>query len=503
MDHATHSSPTYPPIKERPARGARNCPTGILRKNSTLLLAIHQLIDILFICAAFYAALLSRRLPFDSSQAPDFLIFCIVLACHHISLRLFGVYGSLRTLTTFQHLFSKVVQAGVTGTCGIIFIMYLLHQEPLSRLFLIYFTLFLLLFLCLSKAILFYTLRHNRARDYNSKNVLIIGTKSRAIDLIKEIHSNPGSGYRIHGCLDTPDQRDKVGNTVSGDVTVIGTTEDFSELLCNEVIDEIIFALPLKRVAKIHNHILHAEEMGINVRILPDFQIQRIMYYPETAKVYIDTFLGIPTMSLSSIPRKDTELFFKSLIDYTLGILGLLALSPLLLLIALTITMTSRGPILFTQIRSGLNGRDFTLYKFRTMVADAEALKEGLAASNEMDGPVFKIKDDPRITWIGHFLRKTSLDELPQLINILKGEMSFVGPRPPLPTEVVSYHTWQRRKLSMKPGLTCIWQVSGRNNISFEEWMRMDLEYIDNWSPLLDTKLFLMTIKEVLFSRGH
>ena len=181
----------------------------------------------------------------------------------------------------------------------------------------------------------------------------------------------------------------------------------------------------------------------------------------------------------------------------------MILLSPLMLLIALLIKLTSKGPVLFTQRRSGLNGRQFSLYKFRTMVNNAEELKSQLAQDNEMDGPVFKMKKDPRVTRLGSFLRKSSLDELPQLFNILKGEMSLVGPRPPLPEEVERYQLWQRRRLSMKPGLTCIWQVSGRNDISFDNWMKMDLDYIDNWSLLFDLKLISITVKEMLLGKGR
>jgi exopolysaccharide biosynthesis polyprenyl glycosylphosphotransferase len=475
---------------------------GILKKNSKLLLAINQTIDVLIITAAFWAALKTRGLEWDSSTVPYFIIYFISITTCHLSLRLFGIYDSFRN-QKFPQLFSKIIQASLTGTTGVIFIMFLLHMDAVSRLFLAFFAMYQVLFFSISKAILFYTLLHNRDRNYNTRNVLIVGARSRAIDVINEILTNPGSGYRIHGCLDTIDQENNVGKTVIEDISVIGTMADFKDILRQEVIDEILFALPLKLVDQIHEYIFFAENMGINVRILPDFQIQRIMYYPETAKVYIDTFLGIPTMSLSSTPRKDTELIIKSFIDYTMSALGILILFPLFIIIALAIKTNSKGPILFTQTRSGLNGRDFTLYKFRTMVVGAEDLKADLDTSNEMDGPVFKIKNDPRVTSIGHFLRRTSLDELPQLLNILKGEMSLVGPRPPLPSEVESYHTWQRRKLSMKPGLTCIWQVSGRNNISFKQWMKMDLEYIDNWSLILDVKLLTLTVKEVLFGKGH
>ena len=179
-----------------------------------------------------------------------------------------------------------------------------------------------------------------------------------------------------------------------------------------------------------------------------------------------------------------------------------MVLSPLLLAIALAIKLDSPGPVLFRQLRCGLHGRPFTFLKFRSMRVDAEALKKQLAPFNEMDGPAFKMTNDPRVTPVGRFLRRTSLDELPQLWNILRGDMSFVGPRPAVLEEVRQYEPWQRRRLSMQPGLTCLWQVSGRNELTFDEWMRLDLEYIDNWSLWLDLKIALKTIPAVLLGRG-
>jgi lipopolysaccharide/colanic/teichoic acid biosynthesis glycosyltransferase len=180
----------------------------------------------------------------------------------------------------------------------------------------------------------------------------------------------------------------------------------------------------------------------------------------------------------------------------------MIILSPILVATAIAIKIDSSGPILFRQKRVGLNGRNFTLYKFRSMVKNAEKMREQIEHLNEMSGPVFKIRDDPRLTKVGKFIRKFSIDELPQLFNVLKGDMSLVGIRPPISEEVKKYERWQRRRLSMKPGITCIWQVSGRNKVDFDQWMRMDLNYIDNWSLKLDFKLLLKTIPAVLFTKG-
>jgi exopolysaccharide biosynthesis polyprenyl glycosylphosphotransferase len=188
--------------------------------------------------------------------------------------------------------------------------------------------------------------------------------------------------------------------------------------------------------------------------------------------------------------------------DLLVASAALTVTAPILLTVAALVKLTSEGPIFFAQERVGKNGRTFKMLKFRSMVVNAEALRAKLEAENEMDGPVFKIKRDPRITRIGHFIRKTSLDEFPQFINVMRGEMSIVGPRPPLPSEVEQYERWQRKRLSVKPGITCIWQISGRNDVTFEQWVQMDIDYIDRWSLWLDLKIFLKTIPAVLLRRG-
>jgi exopolysaccharide biosynthesis polyprenyl glycosylphosphotransferase len=207
-------------------------------------------------------------------------------------------------------------------------------------------------------------------------------------------------------------------------------------------------------------------------------------------------------LHFSGARSRPHQLAMKRLFDVTAATLGLLVLSPLLLAVALLIKLTSRGPVFFAQPRSGLHGRPFRMLKFRSMVVNAEAKLAELQKQNEQSGPVFKMKRDPSVTAVGRFIRKYSIDELPQLFNVLYGDMSVVGPRPPLPAEVSKYDTWQLRRLSVRPGLTCIWQVSGRNQITFEQWMRMDLDYIDNWSLWRDLSLVFKTIPAVLMGRG-
>lgn len=481
----------------------------MLREKSRLLLNIHKALDLYLVTVAFIAAYFIKKnlLPGDLSGLATwpnyYLVLVLAVASHYLAFRATDLYTPFRT-QRFETIFFKIIKSVFAGILLLSFCLYLVHYSDISRLFITIFALLTVLLLTASKALIYYTLRYQREKDYNTRNVLIIGCRRMAEEMIKAILKNPGAGYRILGCLEMNGRKDSkpVGTEVYREVKVIGTLDDYNSLLLSRNVDEIVFAQILERIENINEMIQFAEELGINIRIMPDFQIQRVMYRPETARVFMDHFVGMPTIAFSSVSPRETELIIKSMIDYLGAGLGLLLLSPLFLLIAIAIKATSPGPVLFSQERCGLNGRRFKVLKFRTMYQDAEEKLAGLRDQNEMDGPVFKMANDPRITPIGKLLRKTSLDELPQLFNVLVGQMSLVGPRPPIPAEVEEYKPWQRRRLSMKPGLTCIWQVSGRNSIDFEEWMRLDLQYIDNWSLLLDLKLLALTVKEVLACGG-
>jgi exopolysaccharide biosynthesis polyprenyl glycosylphosphotransferase len=239
-----------------------------------------------------------------------------------------------------------------------------------------------------------------------------------------------------------------------------------------------------------------AEQMGVTVCLIPELLASR------KARIRTGFIHGLPTLTFRAVPDCRTRLFVKQAVDLIGATVALVLTAPLMLVTAVAIKLESPGPIMFGQTRCGLNGRLFRMYKFRTMVNGAEKRRHDLADLNEMSGPVFKIKNDPRVTRVGRFLRKTSIDELPQLINILSGEMSLVGPRPPLPSEVARYQPWQHRRLSVKPGITCLWQVNGRNRIDFEKWMKLDLEYIDHWSLWQDVKILARTVPAVLRTNG-
>jgi exopolysaccharide biosynthesis polyprenyl glycosylphosphotransferase len=278
---------------------------------------------------------------------------------------------------------------------------------------------------------------------------------------------------------------------------VLGTVEQLEETLCHVPVDIVYVAGNVQK---------HGQEMQAAIKLcerfgipfaLPAHPFRLDRARPEDSHVVADGYLHFVTHAPQ--PHK---MALKRLFDITSSAAALVALSPLLLLVAVLIKLTSRGPIFFQQKRVGLHGKTFDMLKFRSMVVNAEELRTRLEALNEQTGPVFKIKNDPRITRVGRFIRKYSIDELPQLLNVLRGEMSVVGPRPPLPKEVEKYAAWQRRRLSVRPGLTCIWQVSGRNQVSFEEWMYLDMQYIDNWTLLTDLRLLLKTVPVVLTGTG-
>lgn len=464
-----------------------------------------RFIDLLLVGIAFVGAYFIKKwfpvAPLAGlATAPNYyLVLLLALISCNYSFKLSGFYQPYGGAGLIRR--ALMIAKGLFfGIVFFIVALYILHIPGLSRGLVAIFTLLSLALLWL-KALLVY--RHEKRTGVvrSSENILIIGSRARAVDTITTLLKAPGRIYNVIGCLEIDDS--PLDREVVPGVRVIGRMENYREILLNQVVDEVIFALPLKKIPNVADYIAAAEEIGVHVRIMPDWQIQTLMYRPAIANIAFDQTMGIPTLSLSATPLKTTQLFVKEIIDLLGAIFGLVFLAPLLLSIAVLIKLSSKGPVFFTQERSGLNGRRFKLYKFRTMVANAEELKAQLLAANEQEGPVFKIRKDPRVTGLGLFLRRTSMDELPQLLNVLKGEMSLVGPRPPIPEEVARYEPWQRRRLSMKPGLTCIWQVCGRNDVSFHKWMHMDLEYIDNWSLFLDAKLLVLTVRAVVMTSGH
>jgi exopolysaccharide biosynthesis polyprenyl glycosylphosphotransferase len=337
--------------------------------------------------------------------------------------------------------------------------------------------------------------RHFRRRGINTKSMLLIGGGRRSEKLIRMVNEEPALGYKVLGYLDSgAGFRERQ----LADAPWLGTLEDLERIINGVVVDEVAVTLPVKsHYSEIVRIIAHLEEQGIVVHLLSDIFPYRL------SEVHSHHFHGIPLLSLHSSPRFSWRMELKRLVDITVSASLLVLLSPLLLLIAVLIKLDSKGSVLFSQERMGYNKRRFHMIKFRTMVADAEDRLKEVQHLNEKDGPIFKIKNDPRITGVGRFLRKFSLDELPQLFNVLVGDMSLVGPRPLALREALKLkESLHKRRFSVKPGLTCLWQVSGRSDLSFDEWMELDLEYIDHWSLNLDWKILAQTLPAVITGRG-
>jgi exopolysaccharide biosynthesis polyprenyl glycosylphosphotransferase len=334
-------------------------------------------------------------------------------------------------------------------------------------------------------------LKRARAKGFNTSNVVVIGDKS-ARSFLRQMVKMKEWGYRVSAIIGTEDLEQEFGSVAP----FIPENTDIEGLLRDKTIDELIYCKEIPDQKEIERLLLITSDVGVVFRMYSSF------FNMLTNKTHLHYFGTTPMLTISNTPLNYLELRMKDVFDFLFSAFVVIVFSPVFIFLALAIKVDSRGPVFFAQKRVGLRGRKFHVYKFRTMVTNAEELKQKLMEQNEMDGPVFKMTNDPRITRVGRFLRKTSLDELPQFFNVLTGDMSVVGPRPPLPDEVRQYESWQLRRLSMKPGITCVWQVSGRNNIPFDEWMKMDLQYIDNWSLKLDFVIFLKTIRTMVRGDG-
>jgi len=332
--------------------------------------------------------------------------------------------------------------------------------------------------------LLYYARLHGR----NLRSIIVVGEGSNAAALGDRIEQEPTLGYRLARIIDAELFK----------VPEVAVIQQLNGVIANQPVDEVLLALPMNQYAALVETIVrHCEQQGILVRVRTD------IFNLQVAKSYADDLHGIPVMTIQSGPVDSWQLVMKRLIDILGSAALLLVLAPLFAVVVLLIRLDSPGPVFFTQERVGFNKRRFKILKFRTMVVEADKQQDMLEHLNEAEGPVFKIKKDPRITRIGAFLRRFSIDELPQLINVFKGEMSLVGPRP-LPVRDVERidAQWHKRRFSIKPGITCLWQVNGRSNIGFNDWVRMDLDYIDKWSLRLDLLILLKTLPAVLKGPG-
>lgn len=419
----------------------------------------------------------------------------LTLSIIPIWLSLLSVLGAYRDFRTrhFKKELVIIVKAALLSIIVFGSVFFILQMKFTSRLYIGIFTLTTSLCLIGEKRLISTFLDRIHESGFNQVNLLIVGTGRRAQEFIRAVKDHSNWGLRIVGLID--DEHGMYGKEIEG-YRVLGRIQDIPFILHRKVIDRVIFVVPRLWLHRLDDVILACEREGISTSISMDLYDLRI------AKMHQTNFTGFPLLEFETFNAKEWQLFIKRVMDIALSLFFLILTSPVYLFTALAIKLTSKGPIFFQQIRCGVNGRKFMLYKFRSMIVGAEMKKKMIEKMNEMDGPVFKIKHDPRITKVGRIIRRLSIDELPQFINVLKGDMSIVGPRPPLPIEVELYELWQRRRLSLKPGITCKWQVSGRNFINFERWMEMDLEYIDSWSLWMDIKILIKTFLVVLTGYG-
>lgn len=377
----------------------------------------------------------------------------------------------------------------------LVMIYFLFKLYAISRTFIVLIPTFGFIFLFTLRMLEYKVFKRYREKGFNYLNVVLIADNS-SLPFIEELLLHKEWGYKIVAIFTTSEAiKDKYQETI------IMLPEEYIQVLNDlmevDMIDEVLYLKSKILPSEIRKIVRSCEELGVVFSVL--YRDEKLTLNnavkTEIAEHKFLTFINVP--------HSTSALAFKKITDIFGALAAIIVLSPLFILISIIIKLSSPGPIIYKQSRVGLRGRQFELYKFRTMIVNADELKKELVEMNEADGPAFKIKDDPRVTKIGKFLRRTGLDELPQLFNILKGEMSLIGPRPPLPEETTQYERWQLRRLSVKPGLSCFWQVKpDRNSIKFEKWMEMDLAYIDNWSLRLDFMILLKTIRTIFQRTG-
>lgn len=469
----------------------------MLKQRAKLVATAHVLTDAGVVAAAFMAAhwIRSQLFPDTLPDVGPLRGYAMPMAAATVIFTflffVYRLYGSFRTVP-FRTEAARVTKSVATGAALLFAINFITKFDKSRSLLFLFLAIAYTLLLAERLAIRMIS-GWIRERGYNYRTVLIIGTGPKAREFARIIHDHRHWGLKLLGFV--AEDPLETARSING-YDVLGAINDMPEIIHKHVLDEVVMVVPRNRLEDLEDTFLLCEEAGIKTRIA-------VSMFPHLiAKVDLEEMQGVPLITFSTTPTNELSLVIKRALDVVIATLILVLTSPIMMLAAIGIKLDSEGPVLFRQVRIGLQGRKFVLYKFRSMVEDAAAMLKELQHLNEMDGPVFKMKDDPRVTRVGRVIRRYSIDELPQLFNVLKGDMCIVGPRPPMPEEVESYERWQKRRLSMKPGLTCLWQVNGRNKIPFGEWMKLDLAYIDNWSLWLDLKILLRTIPQVLLGRG-
>jgi len=407
-----------------------------------------------------------------------------------VTLGQLGLYSSQRR-QSLSHLTARLLLAGAIAT-GVMMIAAFVAARPARTVFLAALGLSQTVLLGGIRLALLGSLRIARRMGRNFRNVLIVGSGPRAAHVREVIERHPEWGQRVVGYVD--DEGCAIDPTIPTER--VHKFADVPTLIREQVIDEVVIACPRSMIATLGPVVGACADAGIPFTMLTDIFGD---YLPPPRVTQFDAFAAL---SFAPVHHSRPKLAVKRAIDIAGSSFGLVLSLPVFAMAALAIRVTSPGPVLFRQARCGLNGRPFEMLKLRTMCVDAEQRLADILHLNEMDGPAFKVREDPRVTKVGRLLRRLSLDELPQLWNVLRGDMSLVGPRPAMPHEVAQYETNERRRLSMRPGLTCLWQVSGRNSIPFETWVKLDLLYIDTWSLSNDVRILVRTIPAVVSGSG-
>ena len=428
-------------------------------------------------------------------EVHNLFIFTGLVGLWHLSFCSFGSYRS-RRLSSRRSEIVDIVKATSVGTIIVLVASVLFHIQIATLAFLATFWLASSGLMVGTRLGLRYVLHSVRLKGRNLRNLLIVGTNARTFAFARQLDARPDLGYQIVGFVD--ERRESPEDDYLARCGRVCDFDGFPAFLRTHVVDEVVVALPVRSLyVQAARIVAVCEEQGIIVRFLSSIFNNRLGHSE------VDQFADYPVVTVSSGAMYGIATGVKRALDVCVSAFALLLLAPLAGVIFLAIKLTSAGPGHFTQERLGLNKHTFRLYKFRTMIAGAEARHAELEQLNEVDGPVFKIRNDPRVTPLGRWLRKTSLDELPQLLNVLRGDMSLVGPRPLPVRDYAGFNEdWHRRRFSVRPGITCLWQVKGRSDTSFARWMALDMEYIDTWSLTLDAQILASTVSAVIRQSG-
>lgn len=403
-----------------------------------------------------------------------------------------GAYRSERNRALFDEVVI-VLRSTFTAIALMIFVIFLATPGYYSRLIFGYAGGITLLLLSVSRTIERMIAVRRYRRGLGVRRALIVSAGEVGRSVMRAVVARPELGYQIVGFVDDDPA---VAHSEIGRFRGLGAVADLPSILAQGGVDEVIVTLPWSAYRQIMGIIRHCGQAGVSVRVVPD------LFQMTLNRVVVENLDGIPLVGVSAPALRDWQRVLKRVTDIVFSAAALVLLAPLFGAIALAIKLDSPGPVIFAQKRVGRGRQEFTCYKFRSMCVDAEAQLEALRQRNEATGPLFKMRHDPRRTRVGQFLRRFSLDELPQLWNVLKGEMSLIGPRPPIPSEVAEYEPWHQRRLEVAPGITGLWQVSGRSDLTFDEMVLLDVYYIENWSPMLDLRIALKTIPTALFGSG-